>query len=130
MHLELQIIELLEAGRKIKLKWDCGGDQAIITIIIDNKELPYNSPILNGLDIYISNYLNLPSVGDIELIGEGEIIDENDSLYLVCESKMSYYIEDYEWPEDDEEDPEDCKTAPEIDEDYSGKRELFPSEKF
>lgn len=128
MHLEFQLFGLLEAGKKIKLKWDCGGDQAIVTIIINDKELPYNSAILDGLDIYIVNFLNLPSVGGFELSGEGEIVDENDNLYLVCESMISYEIEDYEWDEDTEEDPEDSKTIPERDETYSGKRKLFPSE--
>ena len=120
MKLEMELLEVLEAGKKIKLKWDCGGDQAIVTTTIDEIELPYNSDFLNGLDIYIINYLNLPDIGEFELVGEGEIIDENDNLYLVCESTMIGY-EEYS----ENYDSSEWKVINERDEMYSGKKELF-----
>lgn len=125
MHLEQEIIQILEAGKKIKLKWDCGNDQAIVTIFIDEKKLAYDSPILIGLDMYLINYLNLPTVGELELVGEGEIIDENDQLYLECESILVGF-EDYS----DNGNSNGWKVVNKKEEMYSGKREIFPPETF
>ena len=114
------IKEILDSGKKITLKWNCGGDQAIVTTYIDGEKIGLNDDIGEQIDIYIINFLNLPDVGEFEMEGNGEIIDEEGKIYLECESILIGYEtysdtgEDFGWKEVNERDDM-----------FSGKYELF-----
>lgn len=118
LNLEAAIFAIVEAGKKIKLKWDCGGDEAIIYITIDNENLKYDNIFAQELDLYMINYLNLPDVGEFAMEGSGEIVKEAEELYVIYESILKGY-EDYESEEGG------WKEINERDETYSGKKKLF-----
>lgn len=122
--LEKEIREILQEGKTITLKWNCGGDEAIISSFIDKEELPYDGNILVGLDMYIANYLNLPDVGEFQMEGEGKIIEESGNIFLECESTMVGFEDYYGNGESN-----GWKEVNEPDEMYSGKRELFLQKK-
>ena len=127
--LKQKIKDILATGKRIKLEWECGGDEAFLYILIDDKQITYKdiTDDLEGLielEIYLMNFLNLPDAGEFSLQGGGKIIEENDNLYLVCESTMSYY-EEYDEDSDKNSEPNNPAPAPEIDEEFSGKKELF-----
>ena len=114
------IIKLIKAEKIIKLKWDCGGDEALVSITIDGKEIDYNSQVFQAFDIHVINLLNLPDVGEFEMDGEGVIIEENGQIYVEYESTMKGYAsynDKYEYT--------GWKKVNEKDEAYSGKKELF-----
>ncbi|MCB0607534.1 MAG: hypothetical protein KDD12_07455 [Lewinella sp.] len=114
--LEEAIFAAIEAGKKITVKWDCGGDEAIIKVLVDGAELTYNNAFAMELDMYLVNYLNLPDAGEFSMTGNGEIVEENEELYIVYESILKG-VEDYEtgrWKELNEKDDV-----------YSGKKKLF-----
>ena len=114
--LEEAIFAAIEARKKITVKWDCGGDEAIIKVLVDGAELTYNNAFAMELDMYLVNYLNLPDAGEFSMTGNGEIVEENEELYIVYESILKG-VEDYEtgrWKELNEKDDV-----------YSGKKKLF-----
>ncbi|MEM1134278.1 MAG: hypothetical protein AAGI07_00455 [Bacteroidota bacterium] len=117
-----QIIEILNSGKRITLKWNCGGDEAIVTTFVDGKQVSYNDKFAEELDIYIVNYLDLPDVGEFQMEGEGEIVEENGKVYLECESTLL----GYEGYTDEGKSEGWVKTNTREDE-YSGKRKLFMS---
>ena len=118
--LKEEIIELIKSGKEITLKWNCGGDEAIITTFIDGQEMDYGSKFVEELSIYLINYLNLPDVGEISVEGEGQLIEDKGEVYIEYESIMKGYMdygekgEKYEWIDVNEK--EDL---------WSGKKELF-----
>jgi hypothetical protein len=116
--LKEKILASIEAGKKITLKWDCGGDEALISVFMNNEQLKYDNAFSQELELYLVNYLNLPDTGQFELEGDGEIIQENEGLFIVYESILKG-IEDYENEEGG------WKEVNEKDETYSGKKELF-----
>lgn len=116
--LKEKVLSALEAGKRIKLKWNCGGDEAIVTVILNGEELQYDHPFVQELDMYIVNYLNLPDSGDFEMEGGGEIIREDGTLFIVYESTL-LGVSDYESEEGG------WKVLNEKDEAFSGKKKLF-----
>jgi len=72
------------------------------------------------MSIYLMNCLNLPDVIELDIIGGGEIIDENEKIYIVYESTSKGYLKyskdwkNEEWIEEDEKDEQN-----------SGRKELF-----
>lgn len=113
-------LDILESGKVITLKWDCGGDQAIITVFIDSEELPIGNAYGNQLEFYLMKLLDLPDAGEFALDGGGEIIDEDEKIFLVYESILKGYEnytregENLGWLDVNEKDDT-----------YSGKIELF-----
>ena len=118
--LQNEIKGLIADGKKITLKWNCGGDEAIVTTSIDGKEIDYRENILADLDLYIVNFLNLPDAGEFAMEGKGEILLEGENIYLDCQTAWLGY-EDY----NEDYSSSEWKTVYEIDEEYSGKRQLF-----
>ena len=118
--LKEEIIKLVRAGKVIKLKWDCGGDEAHVFVTIDGEEINYHDKIFEALDIHVINMLNLPDVGEFAMEGEGTIIEDNGEIYIEYESILKGFIdygekgEKYEWVESNKKE-----------EAYSGKKELF-----
>lgn len=120
LQLEAQITEILNAGKKLSVKWNCGGDEAIVTLFLDDKEVPYNDKFAQGLDMFLVNYLNLPDVGEFSMDGGGNIIEQNDKLYIEYESitrGYESYSKDYESSE--------WKEVNEVDPMFSGRKKLF-----
>lgn len=124
-NLEDKIYTLLESGKKITLRWDCGGDEALIYSFIDGKEVDFKDPLFLELDMLILNTIDLPSAGEFSMDGTGEIILETGKIYLVCESIFRGY-EDYT----QEGESLGWKETNEVDETCSGKIELFETDKF
>lgn len=118
--LKEETLKLLRAGKEITLKWDCGGDEAIVTPYFDGKEMDYRDKYVEKLYIYIANYLNLPDVGEFQMEGGGKLIEDNGEVYIEYESIMKGY-EGY----DEEFNPTGWKEVNEREDEYSGKKELF-----
>jgi hypothetical protein len=115
-----ELIDLIASGKEVSLKWDCGGDQAVITIFLDGQRLNYHDEFAKRLDIYLINFLNLPDVGDFEMEGQGRIIEHNGEIYLEYESIMKGYLDFGEQGE-----KEEWVETNEREEQWSGKKELF-----
>ena len=85
--------------------------------------MEYEDKYVEQLDIYLVNYLNLPSVGEFEMNGEGKLIEVNGEIYIEYESIMrgfEGFDEDFNstgWQE-----------VNEVDDMYSGKKALFKEE--
>ena len=118
LKLKETIFSMIEAGKKLSVKWNCGGDEAIITVFENNERLKFDHPFAMELDLYLINYLNLPDVGEFDLEGGGEIIKENEEIYIVYESILKG-MEDYE------SENGGWKEINERDETFSGKKRLF-----
>lgn len=139
------LLNYLNAGKKVTLTWDCGGDQAIVTTFIEGKEL---SSFFNGeyqehefpalLEHFVITELELPDVGEFSLEGTGEIVKENNKLVIIYEALDLRYEGDYEEDEENtkentEEDIENeeeynssyVNASPEEYAEYSGKKVLF-----
>lgn len=114
--IEDTIYKAIQSGNEITVKWNCGGDEAIISLFINGEQLKYDNPFVQELDLYLINYLNLPDVGEFDMEGLGKFIIENDEVYIEYESIMKG-MEDYEnggWKEINERE-----------EMFSGKRLLI-----
>jgi len=113
--LKEEIIKLVKAGKVIKLKWDCGGDEIHLTVLVDDKEVNYEDKIFEALDVYVMNQLNLPDAGEFAMEGGGTIIEEDGEIYVEYESMWTGYADESgDWVNTNEK--EDA---------YSGKKELF-----
>lgn len=118
--LKEETLKLLKEGKEVTLKWNCGGDEAIVTPYLDGKEMDYRDMYVEKLYIYIANYLNLPDVGEFDMEGEGKLIEEKGEIYIEYESTMKGY-EGY----DEEFNPTGWQEVNEREDIYSGKKELF-----
>ncbi len=114
------ISKAIEAGKEISVKWDCGGDEAIMTIYIDEQQLGYNNAFAEKLDLYLMNRLNLPDAGPFSMQGGGKFLVEEDEVYFEYESRWKGY-EGY----DEDFNYTGWKEVDEKDEDNSGKIKLF-----
>ena len=74
--LKRQIEAILHADQKLSIKWDCGNDEALTTVFINDEALAYNDEFQEELSMYILNYLDLPDAGDFQMEGGGVIIKE------------------------------------------------------
>ncbi len=118
--LKAETVKLLKAGKEITLKWDCGGDEAIVIPYLDGKKMDYKDKYVEKLYIYIANYLNLPDVGEFHMEGEGKLVEDNGEVYIEYESIMKGY-EGY----DEEFNSAGWQEVNEREDEYSGKKELF-----
>ena len=109
-----EIMSLLNSGKEIDIKWDCGGDEAILSFFINDKQISYDNKLVEMLDIYLINHLALPSAGEFAMEGGGKIILENNQVFIEYYSEVSY-AEGVEEEED--------LTA--MGNHYSGKTKLF-----
>ena len=118
--LKEETLKLLKEGKEITLKWNCGGDEAIVTPYLNGEQMDYRDKYVEKLYIYLANYLNLPDVGEFDMEGEGKLIEEKGEIYIEYESIMKGYVdygergEKSEWVEVNER--EDMKNR---------KKELF-----
>jgi len=46
----------------------------MISVFMDGERLKYDNPFVRKLDMYLINYLNLPSVGEFSMEGEGKFV--------------------------------------------------------
>jgi len=114
--LEDAMFTAIEAGRQIEIQWDCGGDDVMMTVLVDNKEMDYNAPFVRELSLYLMNYLNLPDSGNFQMLGKGNLIIEDDDIFIIYDSVMKG-VEDHKtggWLEMNDKMPG-----------FSGKKKLF-----
>lgn len=96
--METKVREILSNGERLKFRWDCGGDEAIISL---DRKTPGNiSPdkfedsLYPSLTLYILNFLNLPDVGEFSMEGGGEFkLVADEELIFEFESVMNSYID-------------------------------------
>lgn len=121
--LQIYISSILNAKAKFNVEWDCGGDQAILEFFLHGNKLDYDHPFHEALSFHIINKLYLPSVGEISLSGKGEIKQDEEGIFLECESIMHgcYSFEEVDGKFIDE----GWVEMNEIDEYYTGKFYLF-----
>ncbi|MGH1337346.1 MAG: hypothetical protein ACRBFS_14580 [Aureispira sp.] len=91
-----QLTKHLQEGEKITVSWDCGSDEAFAYIHIDGEQLTYDDPLGEAMDLYLIDYLELPSAGEFSLKGKGEITLEEEKLWITYASDSEYY-----WDEED-----------------------------
>ena len=118
--LKRSITEKLKSGKQITVDWDCGGDEAIMSLYQDGKEIPWDSEFGGQLRLYLGNFLNLPDVGEFHLEGKGQLILENDLILLEYESYLKGY-QDYTASGEDL----GWKKVNQLDEDLSGRTEIL-----
>jgi hypothetical protein len=94
--LEEQLRSILNNGQKIAIKWDCGGDEALVYPAIDGKDLAYNDELSVALSDYLIMHLDLPSVGEYFVKGAGELRLNGDEIYIEHHSEANGYGYDYE----------------------------------
>ena len=136
--LPAQLLALLQAGRTLAVRWDCGNDESIVTTLIDGVE---QQPDLGddymdfffepqGLDAYLAQItdlpvlldgflterLRLPSVGEFSMHGTGHIFQQGAAIVLDYQSDATSW--------DDEPDPADW--LPEYYLSPAEPAELFP----
>lgn len=79
-NLKTTLQQLLQQGDTITLKWDCGGDEALIYIQYNNKPISEdrNAPKwVDALCMHLLNTIGLPSAGEFSMDGKGEILVQN-----------------------------------------------------
>jgi len=115
--LQEQLTTLLQAGDTIEASWDCGHDEAIITIVHNGQTADSfdNTPKwIWDLDFVLMNLLSLPSAGEFSMVGKGSITLQEGVISLVCESRWKGYEGEDGWKEIDDYESE-----------YSGTFQLF-----
>lgn len=120
--LPAQLVALLQAGRTITVRWDCGSDDHMVTIQLDGVEQGFdfgedhnwwrfaeqeeyeqflsrvtNMPLL--LSSFLAEHLGLPSVGDFRMQGGGKIFLEGRNIILDFQSDATSW--DDGWEPDD-----------------------------
>lgn len=113
--LKNQLNELLKAGKKITIDFNCGNDEAHIVPFIDGKMVSYGE-LYFTLEELIFVDLNLPSNGEYMVTGKGYLTIENDDIFLF------YDLEGFIYSYDDEK--SDDEEYEEYDDDYEPKREI------
>jgi hypothetical protein len=101
--LEKRIRELIAENKTISLAWNCGGDEAVITVLINNVES--ENTLMEELEIHVMNLLHLPDVGEFGMQGTAILLEEKGIIYIEFES---FFLD-----------------APDLDELFSGKKKLF-----
>jgi hypothetical protein len=91
--LEYQIKELLKEEKLIKIEWDCGNDEAIVSVYINQKQLDYNDPIHTYIELFLLNKIELPNAGEFSMKGIGQIIQMQKYIYLIASSTMLSYFD-------------------------------------
>ena len=118
--LENKIRAILNSGKKLTLKWDCGGDEALVYSFIDGNPTDFNDEVFEELEMFIINTLDLPSAGEFSMNGKGEIVLEDDNIYLICKSILQGY-EDYTM----DGESNGWKEVNEVEDTFSGKFKVF-----
>lgn len=136
--LSSRVLALLQGGHTLAVRWDCGNDESILVIDLDEQELPFNYADTNDLAVTLSYYLldllELPGVGAFELRGGGHIVLEGEEVVLHYKSEFVDYEGD--WVAELSAEQEAALTAgtanvpidPELSEGYSGRQVLFAPE--
>lgn len=94
--LEEKLSTILNTDQVITIKWDCGGDEALIYPAIDGEELSYDDPVTEAISDYLMMQLDLPSVGEYFVKGEGYLELRGEEIYISYNSEANGYGYDYE----------------------------------
>jgi len=79
---------MLTEGKRIIVSWDCGGDQATISTMIDGVEIDHTESFAEELEIYLINFLTLPDVGEFYMKGSGDIKFSNNQIVIEYSSQV------------------------------------------
>ena len=94
-----QLANLLQAGRTLTVRWDCGGDQSFVTTEVDGQEVAANyeseADFAFSLDRYLTELLELPDVGEFQMQGTGRIYQQGREVLIDYQSRAEVYWEDY-----------------------------------
>ena len=116
---------ILSQGKQVTLSWDCGGDETIIEIAIDGKEV--NNPLMEVTYDEVADKLELPNVGEWFVKGSGKLLLQKGKVVIEHESIGSGL--DYENCEFDDDGMPLEETCKEIEKPISGKCALFEKAK-
>ena len=144
--IESQILTVLQAGRALTVRWDCGGDESFVYTEVDGAEQPFDfqnqtTDFAFGMDRYLTDLLELPSAGEFEMRGTGRIFQEGAAVVIDYQSEA---FADDSWMADLSDEqleemgytrpaPPDPAAAddvsyppdPSMSDEYSGRRVLF-----
>lgn len=86
-----EITKLQQEGKKITAKWDCGGDDTIVTLLLGEEYLwETHEKLCEELKEHLINKLSLPNTGECYNEGKGWIEqDEYGQVYL-CYTSLVY----------------------------------------
>ena len=101
--LEKQITDLLQAGRALTVGWHCGGDESFVSTFLDGQPVAANyadaQDLAVLLDAYLTELLDLPSVGEFDMEGEGRIFRDGADIVIEYQSVANTYW-DEDWKEE------------------------------
>ena len=145
--LETRMLALLQAGRTLTVRWDCGNDESFVYTAVDGVEqsFNYNAPgdLAAEMDPYLTDLLELPAAGEFDMHGTGRIFLDGPDVVLEYQSEA---FTDDSWMQEMSDEqldemgytrpaPPDPATAddedisyppdPDMSADYSGRRVLF-----
>lgn len=142
---EKQILQTIQQGHALTVRWDCGGDECFVYTELDGVEQRANYsneqdfPML--LDRYLTDLLELPGAGEFSMEGGGRIFQEGQAILLDYQSQA---FADASWMDDmsdeqladmgytrpnpavaDDSEEAGYPPDPDMSEQYSGQRVLF-----
>jgi hypothetical protein len=89
-----RLFELLQAGHKVTIHWDCGGDEAFVYPSIDGEALKGTyrpGDFAHEVSWLVAEALELPSAGEFSMTGDGEFFLEGRSVGLSYQSEAEVY---------------------------------------
>ena len=84
---ELQrVVAWLGEGKTLTAKWDAGGDETLVSLYVDGKQLSFNSEHFFAICDVIADQLELPNAGEWFVKGGGTIRREANQIVIDHES--------------------------------------------
>ncbi|MDQ2770489.1 MAG: hypothetical protein M3Y54_08320 [Bacteroidota bacterium] len=88
---EIEIAKTLQAGHRLTVRWDCGGDESFVYTRLNDQELQTDYEAENDLsfllDQYLTDRLELPGVGEFSMEGTGRIFLEGADVVIDYQSE-------------------------------------------
>lgn len=94
--LKKEWVSKVEAGAKVEIGWDAGGDETPVGICVDGQ--PVEDESCWALIDQVIEVLDLPNAGEYFVEGEGELLVKDGQLFIKHQSNHSGY--DYDVPDD------------------------------
>ena len=89
------LLKNLNEGKKITVKWDCGGDEAFVYPSIDGVEIDYQDEIHEEFEFFLIEKLEIPDAGEFSLEGKGVIFIEDGNI-VIEHSAEGRFVTDYD----------------------------------
>ena len=83
--LKREWVSRLQAGRKVTIKWDAGGDETPVWVFVDGEEADWQD--CEDLVDLVIRTLDLPNAGELFVEGGGELLVQDGKLMISHTSK-------------------------------------------